>query len=94
MRALSPIYSALPGPAGVDAKQAWVISGWGVLDPLLRYNLAKKADNKELVHLHDTFWLNERSPTAVRRKRKNRAVARSNARVLRRRRPLDARLLR
>ena len=42
MRSLSPIYSALPGPAGVDAKQAWVISGWGVLDPLLRYNLAKK----------------------------------------------------
>jgi len=31
MRALNPIYSALPGPAGVDAKQAWVISGWGVL---------------------------------------------------------------
>jgi acetyl esterase len=59
MRALSPIYSTLPGPAGVDAKQAWVISGWGVLDPLLRYNLAKKAGNKELVHLHDSFWLTE-----------------------------------
>jgi acetyl esterase/lipase len=59
MRALNSTYSALPGPAGVDAKQAWVISGWGVLDPLLRYNLAKKAGNKELVHLHDTFWLTE-----------------------------------
>ena len=42
MRALKPNYSALPGPAGIDAKQAWVISGWGVVDPLLRYNLAKK----------------------------------------------------
>ena len=59
MRALNSTYSALSGPAGVDAKQAWVISGWGVLDPLLRYNLAKKAGNKELVHLHDTFWLTE-----------------------------------
>src|SRR5215468_6787881 len=37
MRALNSTYSALPGPAGVDARQAWVISGWGVLDPLLRY---------------------------------------------------------
>jgi acetyl esterase/lipase len=59
MRALKPNYSALPGPAGIDAKQAWVISGWGVVDPLLRYNLAKKAGNKELVHLHDTFGLTE-----------------------------------
>ncbi|MGH7093829.1 MAG: alpha/beta hydrolase, partial [Stellaceae bacterium] len=59
MRATDPRYTVLPGPAGVDARQGWVISGWGVLDPLLRYNLAKKAGNQELVHLHDTFWLTE-----------------------------------
>ena len=56
---LEPDQFGLPGPAGVDAKQAWVISGWGVPDPLRRYNLAKKAGNKELVHLRDTFWLTE-----------------------------------
>jgi hypothetical protein len=56
---MTPIWGARQRPAGIDAKQAWVISGWGVLDPLLRYNLAKKAGNKELVHLHDTFWLTE-----------------------------------
>ena len=59
MRPSDPRYTILPGPAGVDATQAWVISGWGVLDPLLRYNLAKKAGKQDLVHHHDTFWLTE-----------------------------------
>jgi acetyl esterase/lipase len=59
MRPTDPRYTILPGPAGVDATQAWVISGWGVLDPLLRYNLAKQAGKKDLVHHHDTFWLTE-----------------------------------
>jgi acetyl esterase/lipase len=59
MRPTDPRYTVLPGPAGVDARQAWVISGWGVLDPLLRYNLAKAAGNTELVRLHDSFWLTE-----------------------------------
>jgi hypothetical protein len=40
-------------------RQAWVISGWGVLDPLLRYNLAKQAGKQDLVHHHNTFWLTE-----------------------------------
>jgi acetyl esterase/lipase len=59
MRPTDPRYTILPGPAGVDATQAWVISGWGVLDPLLRYNLAKQAGKQDLVHHHDTFWLTE-----------------------------------
>lgn len=59
MRPTDPRYTVLAGPAGVDATQAWVVSGWGVLDPLLRYNLAKKAGNAELVRLHDTFWVTE-----------------------------------
>ena len=59
MRPTDPRYTTLPGPAGVDATQAWVISGWGVLDPLLRYNLAKQAGKEDLVHHHDTFWLTE-----------------------------------
>ena len=59
MRPTDPRYTILPGPAGVDAAQAWVISGWGVLDPLLRYNLAKQAGKQDLVHHHNTFWLTE-----------------------------------
>ena len=33
-----------------------MISGWGVLDPLLRYELAKKAGNAELLENHHSFW--------------------------------------
>jgi len=59
MRPHDPRYCALPGPTGVDATQAWVISGWGVLDPLLRYNLAKQAKNAGVVANHDAFWVTE-----------------------------------
>ena len=54
MRPDDPRYAALPLPEApdVDARVAFVISGWGVLDPLLRYHLAKKAGNGELVENH------------------------------------------
>src|SRR5260221_6721507 len=57
MRPDDPRYSALAlGEAPqVDARVAFVISGWGVLDPLLRYHLAKKAGNQELVENHHAF---------------------------------------
>src|SRR3984893_7603303 len=58
MRPDDPRYRALPLPEApeIDARQAWVISGWGVLDPLLRYHLAKKAGNQALVENHHAFW--------------------------------------
>jgi acetyl esterase/lipase len=40
----------------IDAGVAYVISGWGVLDPLLRYELAKQAGNAELMENHHNFW--------------------------------------
>jgi acetyl esterase len=54
-------YSALwlPDAPALDARVAFVISGWGVLDPLLRYELAKKAGNVGLVENHHTFWGDE-----------------------------------
>ena len=58
MRPDDPRYSALwlaDAPA-LDARLAFVISGWGVLDPLLRYELAKKAGNAELMENHHNFW--------------------------------------
>jgi acetyl esterase len=61
MRPEDPRYSALwlaDAPA-IDAEFAFVISGWGVLDPLLRYELAKKAGNAELLENHHQFWGDE-----------------------------------
>jgi acetyl esterase len=58
MRPEDPRYAGLwlaDAPAA-DAKLAFVISGWGVLDPLLRYELAKKAGNAELLDNHHNFW--------------------------------------
>src|SRR5690348_15402249 len=54
MRPDDPRYVALPlsEAPGSDAHLAFVISGWGVLDPLLRYELAKKAGNAELLENH------------------------------------------
>src|SRR5712692_12010227 len=51
MRPDDPRYAALPLAEApqIDGRVAFVISGWGVLDPLLRYHLAKKAGNQELV---------------------------------------------
>lgn len=72
MRPDDPRYAALDsGDAPrVDARVAFVISGWGVLDPLLRYHLAKKAGNAELVENHHAFWgtetaMSEGSPPAI-----------------------------
>jgi acetyl esterase/lipase len=59
MRPSDPRYTALPGPTGVDASQAFVISGWGVLCPLLRYRLAQEAKNAQVVANHDAFWVTE-----------------------------------
>jgi acetyl esterase/lipase len=58
MRPDDPRYAALPLPEApaVDARLAFVISGWGVLDPLLRYELAQKAGNAELLENHHNFW--------------------------------------
>jgi acetyl esterase len=58
MRPDDPRYAALPLPEApaVDARLAFVISGWGVLDPLLRYELARKAGNAELLENHHNFW--------------------------------------
>ncbi|HUC66845.1 MAG TPA: alpha/beta hydrolase [Stellaceae bacterium] len=58
MRPEDPRYRALPLAEApeTDARLAFVISGWGVLDPVLRYGLAQKAKNAELVASHDAFW--------------------------------------
>jgi acetyl esterase len=43
----------------MDAKLAFVVSGWGVLFPLERYKLAKAKGDAELVKGHDIFFGSE-----------------------------------
>ena len=43
----------------MDAKLAFVVSGWGVLFPLERYKLAKAANRPDLTVNHDTFFGSE-----------------------------------
>jgi acetyl esterase len=56
-----PRYRALPLAEApeMNAKLAFVVSGWGVLFPLERYKLAKARGDEELVKGHDTFFGNE-----------------------------------
>ena len=61
MRPDDPRYRALPlaEAPDLDAKVAFVVSGWGVLYPLVRYNLAKAEGDNNLAKNHDTFFGNE-----------------------------------
>jgi acetyl esterase len=56
-----PRYRALPFAEApeMDAKLAFVVSGWGVLFPLERYKIAKAKGDAELVKGHDIFFGNE-----------------------------------
>jgi acetyl esterase len=56
-----PRYRALPlkEAPDMDAKLAFVVSGWGVLFPLERYKLAKAANRPDLTVNHDTFFGDE-----------------------------------
>jgi len=51
-------YRALPLPEapGMDAKLAFIISGWGVLYPLDRLALAKAQGKQDLIKSHATFF--------------------------------------
>lgn len=54
-------YTSLPlaeAPA-MDAKPAFVVSGWGVLFPWDRYNLVKSQGKAEMVKSHETFFKDE-----------------------------------
>jgi acetyl esterase len=56
-----PRYRALPlaEAPDMDAKLAFVVSGWGVLYPLERYKLAKAKGDDKLAQGHDVFFGNE-----------------------------------
>jgi acetyl esterase/lipase len=56
-----PRYRTLPlaEAPDLDAKLAFVVSGWGVLFPLERYKLAKAAGRPDLTINHDKFFGDE-----------------------------------
>ena len=58
MRPDDPRYRSLPLAEApqMDAKVAFVVSGWGVLFPLERYKLAKAQGKVDLAKNHDTFF--------------------------------------
>lgn len=61
MRPADPRYRALPlaEAPDVDARLAFAISAWGVLDPLLRYHIAKEVGSAEMLDAHHRFWGDE-----------------------------------
>jgi acetyl esterase/lipase len=58
MRIDDPRYSALPleGSSPADAKLAWMISCWPVIEPYFRYEIAKGKGNTDLMEKHHMFF--------------------------------------
>ncbi len=61
MRPRDPRYAALPldGAPGVDASLAYMMSGWGVLDPHARYLHAKGLGRESLLTSHHNYFGDE-----------------------------------
>lgn len=61
MRPADPRYTAVPLPEApaLDARLAFVIAGWPVIDPWARYGFAKAAGNAGMVKNHDNYWLSD-----------------------------------
>lgn len=65
MRPTDPVYAGLPladAPA-VDAAVPFVVSCWGVLDPLARYRYAQEKKLQTMVAGHDSYWGSEKNMT-------------------------------
>jgi acetyl esterase/lipase len=63
MRPADPRYTALALAEApqMDAKVAFVVSGWGVLFPLERYKVAKAQGKMDIAKSHDTFFRDEQT---------------------------------
>ena len=58
MRIDDPRYSALhlEGSSPADARLAWIISCWPVIEPYFRYEIAKGKGNTEMIEKHHMFF--------------------------------------
>jgi acetyl esterase/lipase len=63
IRPADPRYTALPLAEApqMDARVAFVVSGWPVLYPLERYKLARAQGKMDTVKSHDTFFRDEQT---------------------------------
>jgi acetyl esterase len=61
LRPRHPAYSVLPLPnyPELDARLAYVIAGWPVIDPLYRFRFAKEFNREEHVKAHIAYWITE-----------------------------------
>ena len=59
LKPMDPRYAALPGPTGVDAKLAFVVLGWPVLDPLARFRMAQEKKIDRFLQAHNAYFPNE-----------------------------------
>lgn len=57
MRPKDPRYAAIQAPGvSADARLAYVIAGWPVIDPYARYRMAQEANRENLIASHHAFW--------------------------------------
>jgi acetyl esterase/lipase len=54
-----PQYAAIPGDGTADATLRFVIVGWGVVDPLARYHMARVRGLTRIVDAHHAYWPSE-----------------------------------
>ena len=54
-----PRYAALTGGAGCDARPAFLVSCWGVLDPTARYRMAQAKNIQRFLDAHSAFFGDE-----------------------------------
>lgn len=61
LRPRHPAYSVLPLPnyPELDARLAYVIAGWPVIDPLYRFRFAKEFNREEHIKAHIAYWMTE-----------------------------------
>ena len=61
LRPRHPSYSALllPNHPEIDARLAYVISAWPVIDPLYRFRYAKENNRQEHIKAHIDYWRTE-----------------------------------
>jgi len=59
MRPRDPRYTALPLDGDADASLAYVMSGWGVLDPHARYLHARSQGKNDLLESHHRYFTDE-----------------------------------
>lgn len=70
MRPLDMRYAALPGPVGLDARLAFVVTCSGVLDPVARYQIAQAAGYADITVCHEQYFgtlavMDEASPPRI-----------------------------